>query len=102
MWYKPPKPFKKPNSRFWYYRWEIPAELHALNDGKQYVMQSLKTTDPAEAQRLINRKHEEVLAGFEAQTRQSDVRAKAAIDLAVDKFFAMGDVMVASSHLLSV
>lgn len=91
MWYKPPKPFKKPNSKFLYYRWEIPADLRALNEGKQYVMQSLKTTDPAEAQRLINRKHEAVLAGFEAQTRQSDVRAKAAIDRAVDKFFAMGE-----------
>lgn len=90
MWYKPPKPFKKPNSRFWYYRWELPAELRALEGGKKYVMQSLETTDPAQAQRLINRKHEEVLAGFEAKRQQRVDGALSAVDRAVDKYFAMG------------
>lgn len=90
MWYKPPKPFKKSTSRFWHYRWEVPAHLRAQNDGKRYVMESLKTTDSAEAQRLVHRKHEEVLAGFEANKLQKVEGALSAVDRAVDKYFAMG------------
>lgn len=29
MWYNPPEPFKKSNSRFLYYRWQVPERLRA-------------------------------------------------------------------------